>query len=261
MKKFLLSTLCTLPLLYLTAFASPVSLSLFQDGFSILDKLLLCGIGIVLLGAILLIIAFCKSPSRKEKPVDSPFDAYIEEDETQAETDFSEEESLEDEDTAEPEEDIDLPETIADIPAETDDIDPETEVDEPVSPDMEELIVEEPVVEEPVVEEPVVEEPKDEIIYPKLILTHTQTNDFVILPLYPETTVGRKTDNDLVLSDVTVSGLHCRILTENGAIYVLDEDSTNGTFINGERLTEKTQLHHGDKFTIGKQEFSVSVSE
>ena len=240
MKKFLLSALGTLPLLFLNVFATQVSLSLFQDGFSLLDKLLLCGIGIILIGFILLIIAFFKKPStKKEKPVDSPFDVYLDEDASQSEDEPSMDEY---EDDAEPE---DESEELPNAPAEAMDVEPEAEA--------------EPVV--PIAEEPDLEEAEEGTIYPKLILTHTQTNDFVILPLYPETTVGRKSENDLVLSDVTVSGLHCKIINQDGFIYVIDEESTNGTFINGERLTEKTQLHHGDKLAIGKQEFNVSVSE
>lgn len=297
MKKFLLFTLTLFPMLSLSAYASPISLSLFQDGFSVLDKLFLIGLGIALIGLIFLCIAYCKSVSRKEKPIDSPFDIYLEDD--------SQEEELSDEIVSSDNDDI-TPEDEFEAPDEADEITPDPSPEIPAE-DFEESIPEEPSVaevledvpekfpEEPV-EEPVEELPEEtpeeitdeipedptkeaaeetpeevtdptlekepeSIIYPKLILTNVVTNDFVILPLYPETTVGRKTDNDLVLSDVTISGLHCKILNEDGKIFVVDENSTNGTFVNDERISEKAQIHHGDKLTLGKQEFNISVNE
>ncbi len=288
MKKFLLPTLIAFPMLFLTGFASPISMSLFQDGFSVLDKLFLIGLGIALLGVIFLCIAFCKSVSKKEKPVESPFDAYLEEN---AQEDSIPEEAASYEETepvCEDEESEILPEIPEEAPEEITDeplveeIPPTEDTFEEFSEENSEEISEEipeetleniaedapEEIPEDIVEdmpeeidEVIPEKDIEEIIYPKLILTHVHTNDFVILPLYPETTVGRKTDNDLVLSDVTISGLHCKILNENGLIYVVDENSTNGTFVNDERISEKAQLHHGDKLTLGKQEFNISVNE
>lgn len=284
MKKFLLPTLLAFPMLFLTGFASPISLSLFQDGFSILDKLFLIGLGITFLGVLFLCIAFCKSKSKKEKPVESPFDDYLEED---TQEDSIPEETISEDETesvAEAEESeslSDIPEEVPEEIAEesvVEEITPAEETPEEIPEETPEEIPEEPLEElseetpeettadvaEDVPEEASEEVPEkevEEMIYPKLILTHVHTNDFVILPLYPETTVGRKTDNDLVLSDVTISGLHCKILNENGVIYVVDENSTNGTFVNDERISEKAQLHHGDKLTLGKQEFNISINE
>ncbi len=258
MKKFLLSTLCSLPILCINAFAAPIFSGLIPNDLSPFDKLLLyiflCGVGIALIGVLFLCIAFFKRSSKKEEPIDSPFDVYLD-DEDPSNEDPAEEtfEAADDSDEFEHEEE----DSIQDDP-----IIPEVSVEpdnEPEStPEPELLTDSEP---EPESEPEVISEPKEDVVYPKLILTHVQTNDFVILPLYPETTVGRKTDNDLVLSDVTISGLHCKILNEDGVVYVLDENSTNGTFINGERISEKTELHHGDKLLLGKQEFSVSINE
>lgn len=290
MKKFLISTFTLLTILSLNVFAAPISMSLFQDGFSVLDKLFLIGLGITLIGILFLCIALCKSSTKKEKPIESPFDVYMEED--AQESSLSDEEVFIEDDRFESDEEdlpVDTEDVISDLSEEISTERSETIPAEPVEePALDEIVLLEEPEEEPeeslevsedvpeeapmdiseeVVEE-IREEPDDipeekveEIIYPKLILTNVVTNDFVILPLYPETTVGRRTENDLVLSDVTISGLHCKILNEDGLIFVVDENSTNGTFVNDERISEKTQIHHGDKLTLGKKEFNLSINE
>lgn len=53
-----------------------------------------------------------------------------------------------------------------------------------------------------------------------------------------KTTVGRVPDNDFQIPEGSVSSHHCEILLQGKDIRVKDLDSTNGTFINGERVTE-----------------------
>lgn len=62
--------------------------------------------------------------------------------------------------------------------------------------------------------------------------------------------IGRNTDNDVSLDDPTVSGLHAKIISFFRPTYVQDQRSTNGTFVNGKRVTEHT-LAAGDVITIG----------
>ncbi len=273
MKKFLLSFLGILPVLGASVYAAPVAMSLFSGGLSVLDSLLYIGIGIALIGALFLCIAFTK-PSKKEAKIESPFDDYLENITTP-----EEETSLTEERDTIPETDNDE-DTVADIDDETK-IEPATDepdgdvtesaasidsVEEPTEDEQEPALEEETDLEEaPVLEEepeaPEETPQEEEKIYPKLILTNVKTNDFVILPLYEETTIGRKTDNDLVLNDITISGLHCKILYQENKVYIQDENSTNGTFVNEERISEKTELHKGDKLLLGKQEFNVSINE
>ena len=52
------------------------------------------------------------------------------------------------------------------------------------------------------------------------------------------------------LYDTNVSGLHAVITREKHNFYILDNNSTNGTFLNGQRLSEKTQIVGGDTLTI-----------
>ncbi len=58
----------------------------------------------------------------------------------------------------------------------------------------------------------------------------------MIIPLKPETYVGSQAGNDLVLRDRFVSGQHARLRWDGAFWWVDDLNSTNGTFINQQRL-------------------------
>ena len=52
------------------------------------------------------------------------------------------------------------------------------------------------------------------------------------------TTVGRVDDNAFPIVEASVSSHHCELLLRGGDVIVKDLNSTNGTFINGEKITE-----------------------
>jgi len=67
-------------------------------------------------------------------------------------------------------------------------------------------------------------------------------------------TLGRATGADFIVDAALVSRVHCRFTASaDGELEVRDLDSTNGTFVNGER-TEGTRLESGDKVQIGRLE-------
>src|SRR5512138_2483867 len=65
-----------------------------------------------------------------------------------------------------------------------------------------------------------------------------------------EIVVGRSSDLDMVLVEEMVSRRHARIAMKGGAITIQDLGSTNGTFVNGEKIRQ-TQLREGDRVLIG----------
>jgi len=70
--------------------------------------------------------------------------------------------------------------------------------------------------------------------------------------LHPgSTTVGRHPDSDIFLDDVTVSRHHCRFVAAPEALTVEDAGSTNGTYVNGDRVDER-DLRPGDEVLIGR---------
>jgi pSer/pThr/pTyr-binding forkhead associated (FHA) protein len=78
-------------------------------------------------------------------------------------------------------------------------------------------------------------------------------------PLYAGVnTLGRRSGNQIVVSDAFMSGRHAEIhVMENGVTTLVDVGSTNGTFVGGERLAanEPTTLSEGGEFTLGKTKF------
>jgi hypothetical protein len=54
-----------------------------------------------------------------------------------------------------------------------------------------------------------------------------------------------------MLRDETVSGVHCRLVAIEGGAIVLDEGSTNGTFLNGELVVRPTVLDVNDELQVG----------
>lgn len=74
-----------------------------------------------------------------------------------------------------------------------------------------------------------------------------------VLPLEKsEMHVGRDVTNDLVISDEKVSRRHARLYSEGDQYVVEDLGSTNGTFINGARLSGPHLLRVGEQITFGE---------
>ena len=63
--------------------------------------------------------------------------------------------------------------------------------------------------------------------------------------------VGRSPGADIVIGDSFVSGKHARFMLNGKNLIVEDLNSTNGTLLNKERLTQPTMLRKGDEITIG----------
>lgn len=68
-------------------------------------------------------------------------------------------------------------------------------------------------------------------------------------------TLGRQKNNDVVIKDQFVSKRHCRIGETDGAYFLEDLGSANGTYLNGERIATATPLQDGDYIGLGKLEF------
>jgi ABC transport system ATP-binding/permease protein len=67
-------------------------------------------------------------------------------------------------------------------------------------------------------------------------------------------TIGRATGADFIVDAALVSRVHCRITAmANGDLEVRDLESTNGTFVNGNRV-EAVKLAPGDKIQVGRVE-------
>ncbi|WP_026852821.1 SpoIIE family protein phosphatase [Geothrix fermentans] len=65
-------------------------------------------------------------------------------------------------------------------------------------------------------------------------------------------TVGRSSQNDVVIADASLSRHHARITLKEGLPYLEDLGSLNGTSINGERIKSIHPLHEGDEILLGQ---------
>jgi pilus assembly protein CpaF len=66
-----------------------------------------------------------------------------------------------------------------------------------------------------------------------------------------EITIGRVQDNDIVLPKGNISKRHSRIVLRDGKFIIVDLKSTNGTFVNGKRISSPMVLKDQDKIYIG----------
>ncbi len=72
-----------------------------------------------------------------------------------------------------------------------------------------------------------------------------------------QVSIGRALDNDVLLDIPGASRYHARLELDQGQLWVVDLDSTNGTWIGGERVT-RHPLGPGDRFQIGAMVFEVA---
>ena len=77
----------------------------------------------------------------------------------------------------------------------------------------------------------------------------------------PVLRIGRREENNLVLSDPSVSGAHCEIEKSATGYTLRDLGSTNGTRINGNIVSAFTpeELKHNDMITLGKLKIQIYI--
>src|SRR5688572_16133080 len=73
-----------------------------------------------------------------------------------------------------------------------------------------------------------------------------------------KTTIGRVEDNVFPISEPSVSSHHCEVLRRGAEVLVKDLNSTNGTFINGEKISESV-LKPGQILRLGQIEMRLEV--
>lgn len=74
-------------------------------------------------------------------------------------------------------------------------------------------------------------------------------------PILGQMVLGRSPDNDIILDDTYASQKHARIYPRGGSIFVEDLGSTNGTYVNGRKISYPLELRVGDRIKIGKTVF------
>jgi predicted component of type VI protein secretion system len=72
------------------------------------------------------------------------------------------------------------------------------------------------------------------------------------------TTIGRVEDNTFQIAEASVSSHHCEVLVRGSDVVIKDLNSTNGTFINGEKITESV-LKPGQTLRLGQIELRLDT--
>lgn len=75
----------------------------------------------------------------------------------------------------------------------------------------------------------------------------------------PEVTIGRVQGNDIILPKGNVSKRHSRIVLKDGKFIIVDLKSTNGTYVNGRKITSPLVVKNSDKIYIG--DFILAIEE
>jgi pSer/pThr/pTyr-binding forkhead associated (FHA) protein len=75
-----------------------------------------------------------------------------------------------------------------------------------------------------------------------------------------KTTIGRVEDNTFQIAESSVSSHHCEVLLRGSDVIIKDLNSTNGTFINGEKISESV-LKAGQTLKLGQIELRLETGE
>ncbi len=74
-----------------------------------------------------------------------------------------------------------------------------------------------------------------------------------------KTTIGRVEDNTFQIAEPSVSSHHCEVLLKGTEVVIHDLNSTNGTFINGEKVTADTVLKPNQILRLGQIELRLET--
>jgi pSer/pThr/pTyr-binding forkhead associated (FHA) protein len=69
--------------------------------------------------------------------------------------------------------------------------------------------------------------------------------------------LGRSDEADVLLNDPYASEFHMRLVAQENGMVLHDLGSTNGTYVNGRRVTAPTSLRRGDTIQVGKTVMEV----
>lgn len=76
-----------------------------------------------------------------------------------------------------------------------------------------------------------------------------------------KTTIGRVDDNTFPIAESSVSSHHCEVFLRGSEVVVNDLNSTNGTFINGDKITGEAVLKPGQTLRLGQIELRLEADD
>lgn len=107
----------------------------------------------------------------------------------------------------------------------------------------------------------VIEKPSDkkELIFTKI--ENNQEEESFRMILEESLSIGRGMNkNDWVITnDQTISQKHCKLYIEKGIVYMIDLNTTNGTFVNKKRMTKPVVINSQDRIRMGVSEYRITI--
>lgn len=91
----------------------------------------------------------------------------------------------------------------------------------------------------------------------KILFVRSETQQGMEVEVSGATVLGRSAETDFVLNDPYASDFHLRLVSQENGMMLHDLGSTNGTYVNGRRVTAPTQLRRGDTIQVGKTVMEV----
>ena len=91
----------------------------------------------------------------------------------------------------------------------------------------------------------------------QIVITDSEGNIRNIPFLYDVLTIGRSNDNLIQFMERNISRYHAQLLKEKGDVYVTDQDSYRGVYLNGDRVVRKTLVREHDVLGIGDYEIEI----
>jgi hypothetical protein len=97
--------------------------------------------------------------------------------------------------------------------------------------------------------------------YGQLVLTSAGQSGLAVgkaFPLAPSTIIGRSLDSDIALNDNFMSSQHARLELRDDEWLLQDNNSTNGTFVNGFEVRDSAVVNYGDIIRVGRVELRLT---
>jgi pSer/pThr/pTyr-binding forkhead associated (FHA) protein len=96
--------------------------------------------------------------------------------------------------------------------------------------------------------------------YGQLVITSSGQSGLPVgkaFPLAATTTIGRSLNSDIALDDNFMSSQHATLELHNDEWLLSDDNSTNGTFVNGFEVRGPTAVNYGDVIRVGRVELRL----
>ena len=94
---------------------------------------------------------------------------------------------------------------------------------------------------------------------PQLVVITADRNVGARYMLTEDISIGRAANSSVIIDDTYASQQHARVFAQNDSYRVEDLGSTNGTYVNGRKISYPLELRVGDRIKIGKTVFEFRI--